>query len=63
MSESTSLKKKALFGFSAFPDQLTYQFFTILVFTFYFAVVGIDIMLMWLAFVLWEFGTQLTTPY
>ncbi len=37
---SKSTGKRALFGLGAIPDQLTYQTFTILVFTFYFAVVG-----------------------
>ncbi len=42
---SKSTGKRALFGLSAIPDQLTYQAFTILVFTFYFAVVGIPVLL------------------
>jgi len=59
---STSLKKRFLFGLSAFPDQLTYQAFTILVFTFYFAVVGIDIMLMMFAFIIWGIWNAINDP-
>ena len=39
--EKIPLKERILFATSAFPDQLTYQAFTIYVFTFYFAVVGL----------------------
>jgi len=60
--EPKSLKKKLLFGLSAFPDQLTYQAFTVLVFTFYFAVVGINIFLMWMAFVAWGIWNAVNDP-
>ncbi len=62
MNEPKSLKKRFLFGLSAFPDQLTYQAFTILVFTFYFAVVGIDIMLMMIAFIIWGIWNAINDP-
>ncbi len=44
MSEDrkTSTKTKLLFGLNAFPDQVSYQAFTIYVFTFYFAVIGLS---------------------
>jgi GPH family glycoside/pentoside/hexuronide:cation symporter len=60
---SKNLKKKALFGFSAFPDQLTYQAFTVLVFTYYFAVIGIPIFQMWMAFVAWGIWNALNDPF
>jgi GPH family glycoside/pentoside/hexuronide:cation symporter len=60
--EPKSTKKKLLFGLSAFPDQLTYQAFTVLVFTFYFAVVGINIFYMWMAFVAWGIWNALNDP-
>ncbi len=60
--EPKSLKKKLLFGLSAFPDQLTYQAFTVLVFTFYFAVVGINIFYMWMAFVAWGVWNAINDP-
>ncbi|MFX0070886.1 MAG: MFS transporter [Candidatus Hermodarchaeota archaeon] len=60
--EPTSTKKRFLFGLSAFPDQLTYQAFTVLVFTYYFAVVGIPIFQMWLAFFAWGIWNAINDP-
>ncbi|MFW9938163.1 MAG: MFS transporter [Candidatus Thorarchaeota archaeon] len=63
MSErKISLKEKILFGVSAFPDQLTYQAFTIYVFTFYFAVVGLSVAEMWIGFVLWGIWNMFNDP-
>ncbi len=63
MSErKISLKEKILFGLSGFPDQLTYQAFTIYVFTFYFAVVGLSIAEMWIGFVLWGIWNMFNDP-
>ncbi|MFW9987593.1 MAG: MFS transporter [Candidatus Odinarchaeota archaeon] len=56
------LKKKILFGLSAFPDQLTYQAFTIYVFTFYFAVIGLSMLEMWIGFVLWGIWNMINDP-
>ncbi len=56
------LKERVLFATSAFPDQLTYQAFTIYVFTFYFAVVGLDAFQMWLGFVLWGIWNMFNDP-
>ena len=60
--EPKSLKKKLLFGLSAFPDQLTYQAFTVLVFTYYFAVVGLPIFQMWMGFVAWGIWNAINDP-
>ncbi|MHA1294530.1 MAG: MFS transporter, partial [Promethearchaeota archaeon] len=62
INEKKSLKEKALFGLSAFPDQLTYQAFTILVFTFYFTIVINDIMLVWFAFIIWAIWNMFNDP-
>ncbi len=63
MSErKISLKEKILFATSAFPDQLTYQAFTIYVFTFYFAVVGLSVLDMWVGFVLWGVWNMCNDP-
>lgn len=63
MSEKKlSLKERILFGTSAFPDQLTYQAFTIYVFTFYFAVVGLSMLEMWIGFVLWGIWNMFNDP-
>ena len=63
MSErELSLKERVLFGLSAFPDQLTYQAFTIYVFTFYFAVVGLSMQELWIGFVLWGVWNMFNDP-
>ncbi|MHA1149156.1 MAG: MFS transporter [Promethearchaeota archaeon] len=61
-NESKTTKERALFGLSAFPDQLTYQAFTILVFTFYFSLVINDIILVWAAFILWAIWNMFNDP-
>ncbi len=63
MSErKQSLKEKVLFGLNAFPDQLTYQAFTIYVFTFYYAVVGLSMTELWTGFVLWGLWNMFNDP-
>ncbi len=60
--EKLSFKKKALFATSSFPDQLTYQAFTIYVFTFYFAVVGLSMFEIWIGFILWGLWNMFNDP-
>lgn len=63
LSESKlSLKKKVLFGLSAIPDQLTYQGFSLYVFTFFFAVVGLKMSLMWIGYVIWGVWNMINDP-
>jgi Na+/melibiose symporter-like transporter len=64
MSEErvTSTGTKILFGLNAFPDQLSYQAFTIYVFTFYFSVIRLSMPEMWLGFVLWGFWNMVNDP-
>ncbi len=64
MSEDrkTSTKTKLLFGLNAFPDQVSYQAFTIYVFTFYFAVIGLSMPEMWLGFSLWGIWNMVNDP-
>ncbi|MBY8992200.1 MAG: MFS transporter [Candidatus Lokiarchaeota archaeon] len=64
MSEERSrrLKQKLLFATSAFGDQLTYQAFTIYVFTFYFAVVGLTMFEIWIGFILWGLWNMVNDP-
>ncbi len=63
MSErEISLKEKILFGTNAFPDQMTYQAFTIYVFTFFFAVVHLSMLEMWIGFVLWGIWNMFNDP-
>ena len=60
--EKLTFKKKFLFGLSAFPDQLTYQIFQFLIFTFYFTVVKIPMPLMTIAYVLWGIWNAVNDP-
>ncbi|MFW9781241.1 MAG: MFS transporter [Candidatus Heimdallarchaeota archaeon] len=63
MSErKITLKERILFGTNAFPDQITYQAFTIYVFTYYFAVVGLSMLEMWIGFVLWGIWNMFNDP-
>ena len=63
MSErKLSIKEKTLFATSSFPDQLTYQAFTIYVFTFYFAVVGLSMLEIWIGFILWGLWNMVNDP-
>jgi GPH family glycoside/pentoside/hexuronide:cation symporter len=63
MSEDNkTIKNKLFFALNGFPDQMTYQAFSFLVFTYYFAVVGIPIFEMWLAFVLWGLWNAFNDP-
>jgi len=60
--EKLSFKEKFLFGLSAIPDQLTYQVFQFLIFTFYFTVVQIPTVLMVIAYVLWGIWNAINDP-
>jgi len=63
MSEKKlTFKKKFLFGLSAFPDQLTYQIFQFLIFTFYFTVIKIPLDLMIITYVLWGIWNAVNDP-
>jgi GPH family glycoside/pentoside/hexuronide:cation symporter len=60
--EKLSFKEKFLFGLSAIPDQLTYQVFQFLIFTFYFTVVQVPTVLMVIAYVLWGIWNAINDP-
>ena len=55
-------KKKLLFGISAIPDQMTYQAFSLYIFTFYFAVIDIGLFLTWLGFIIWTGWNMINDP-
>ncbi len=60
--EKLPFKEKFLFGLSAIPDQLTYQIFQFLIFTFYFTVVQIPTSLMILGYVIWGIWNAANDP-
>ncbi len=55
-------KKGILFGIGQFSDAIASQMFTIYVFTFYYAVVGLDVNLITLGFILWSIWNAINDP-
>ncbi len=53
---------KVAFGFGALGDSISYQVFTFLVFTFYYAVIGLDINMVTLAFIVWSVWNAINDP-
>ncbi|MHA1714471.1 MAG: MFS transporter, partial [Promethearchaeota archaeon] len=51
-----------IFSLSAIPDNAPYQAFTFLVFTYYFAVVGINMWFMWIAYTIWGIWNAVNDP-
>lgn len=60
--EKRTLKDKIFFGLNGFPDLMTYQAFSFLVFTYYFAVVGIDMLYMWAGYMIWGAWNAFNDP-
>ncbi|MFX0070650.1 MAG: MFS transporter [Candidatus Hermodarchaeota archaeon] len=60
--EKKSKKTKIFYALNGFPDLMTYQAFSFLVFTYYFAVVGIPIIQMWIAFIVWGLWNAVNDP-
>jgi len=57
-----SIKKGILFGIGQFSDAISSQMFTIYVFTFYYAVVGLDVNLITFGFILWSIWNAINDP-
>jgi len=60
--ESFSFKKAASYSTGQIADQAAYQTFTFLVFTFYFAVVQLNITLITIGFIIWAFWNSINDP-
>ena len=57
------LKRKAVaYGCGHISEQAAYQAFTLLVFTFYFSIVGINILLLSLGFIIWSIFNAFNDP-
>ncbi|MFO7795820.1 MAG: MFS transporter [Promethearchaeati archaeon] len=56
-----SFKEKFLFGISAIPDHITYQGFSLLVFTYYFSVIQLK-NLVWVGFIIWSIWNMINDP-
>ncbi|MBD3228265.1 MAG: MFS transporter [Candidatus Lokiarchaeota archaeon] len=61
-SKPPSLKSKIIFGLSAIPDQLTYQAFTFLVFTYYFSIIDLNMTQLWVGFTIWGIWNAINDP-
>lgn len=60
--ERYSFRKAASFATGQIADQGAYQTFTFLVFTFYYAVVQLNIVLITIGFIIWAFWNSLNDP-
>ncbi len=57
-----STKLAVSYSLAGFTDVVLFQFFTFLIFTFYYAVVGLNVNLVSLAFVIWSVWNALNDP-
>ncbi len=63
MSEERSTKRLRLFfSLNGFPDQMTYQFFTLTIFGYYFAVVNVPTFFMWIGYTVWGLWNAFNDP-
>ena len=61
-SRNISLKKKIAFAFGEIGDNTAMQTFTFLIFTFYFAIVGVPVLLIGGGFILWSLWNAINDP-
>lgn len=61
-TESVSLKHSLAFASGSFPDVYSYQAFTFLVFTFYFTIVGINVVFISIGFAIWSVWNAFNDP-
>jgi GPH family glycoside/pentoside/hexuronide:cation symporter len=62
LEEKISTKRFISFGVGQFSDAIALQMFTIYIFTFYFAIVGLHINLITLGFILWSLWNAINDP-
>ena len=60
--EPLKFKEKFLFGISAIPDQLTYQIFQFLIFTYYFTVVKLPLVSILTGYIIWGIWNSVNDP-
>ncbi|MFX0027466.1 MAG: MFS transporter [Candidatus Hermodarchaeota archaeon] len=61
-NEGSNFKKAVFFSFGQISSQTAYQSFILLIFTFYYAVVGINIWLVTLGYVIWAIWNAFNDP-
>ena len=57
-----STKKAVMYSFGGLADVIILQSFTFLIFTFYYAVVGLNIIYITLAFIIWSIWNAINDP-
>ena len=57
-----STKKSICYSFAGFTDVIAFQFFSFLIFTFYYAVVGLNVNLITIAFLIWSIWNAINDP-
>lgn len=62
-NEEYSIKKAVFYSLAGFTDVVLFQFFTFLIFTFYYAVVGLNINLITIIFIIWSIWNALNDPF
>jgi GPH family glycoside/pentoside/hexuronide:cation symporter len=62
IEEEYTLKKAVLYSFAGFTDVIFLQFFTFLIFTFYYSVVGLHVGLISLGFIIWSIWNAINDP-
>lgn len=60
--EEYSTKKAVYYSFAGFTDVVIFQFFSFLIFTFYYAVIGLSIFYLTLAFIIWSIWNAFNDP-
>ncbi|MFX0072465.1 MAG: MFS transporter, partial [Candidatus Hermodarchaeota archaeon] len=60
--DSYSLKKAASYSIGQVINNASYQTFSLLVFTFYFTIVGLNVILITIAFVIWSIWNSINDP-
>ena len=58
-----STKKATLYAFAGFSDVTLFQFFSFLIFTFYFTVVGLNVNFITIGFIIWSVWNALNDPF
>ncbi len=60
--KSYSTKKAIFYSFATISDTISYQMFTFLIFTFYYSVVGLNVNLITIGFILWSIWNAINDP-
>ncbi|MFX0070682.1 MAG: MFS transporter [Candidatus Hermodarchaeota archaeon] len=62
IEDGYSTKKAVFYSFASVADVNVYQMFSFLIFTFYFAVVGLPVSLITIGFIIWSFWNAINDP-